>query len=165
MPAPANQQSPRVPMLTFDVLSLAWAERAGRRPSRCAVAGAPAPPSPPQVRWIAVAIPSRRCKPRDGQAPFTNPRTASGSLLPRFLPNRNFPWIHHIHPIHRHHTAPTHPRNHPTIIPFCLVQLKIAIDTWLLLRFAIYVWTIPARFVQIYLAISVPRATRLDVTP
>jgi hypothetical protein len=45
----------------------------------------------------------------------------------------------------------------------CLVQLKIAIDTWLLLRFAIYVWTIPARFVQIYLAISVPRATRLDV--
>ncbi|MDT5323080.1 MAG: hypothetical protein QOF25_232 [Mycobacterium sp.] len=47
----------------------------------------------------------------------------------------------------------------------CLVQLKIAIDTWLLLRFAIYVWTIPARFVQIYLAISVPRATRLDVTP
>ena len=44
----------------------------------------------------------------------------------------------------------------------CLVQLKIAIDPWLLLGFAIYVWTIPARFVQIYLAISVPRATRLD---
>jgi hypothetical protein len=47
----------------------------------------------------------------------------------------------------------------------CLVRLKIAIDAWLLLGFAIYVWTIPARFVQIYLAISVPRATRLDVTP
>ena len=46
-----------------------------------------------------------------------------------------------------------------------LVQLKIATDTPRLLGFAIYVWTIPARFVQIYLAISVPRATRLDVTP
>ena len=36
----------------------------------------------------------------------------------------------------------------------CLVQLKIARDDPHLLGFAIYIWTIPAQVVQIYLAIS-----------
>jgi hypothetical protein len=38
--------------------------------------------------------------------------------------------------------------------PSCLVQLKTASDTPRLLGFAIYIWTIPAPFVQIHIAIS-----------
>ena len=41
----------------------------------------------------------------------------------------------------------------------CLVQLKIARDDPHLLGFAIYMWTIPAQVVQIYLAISATGAS------
>ena len=43
--------------------------------------------------------------------------------------------------------------------PICLVQLKIARDAPRLLGFAIYVWTIPAQVVQIYIAISASAAS------
>ena len=94
----------RLPTPTFHVLYPAWAQRADRRPNRCAVTGAPVPTSP------------RSCKPGDGQTPFSNPRAATGSLLPDSFPSRIFRWLHHIHPIHRHHTAPTHLQNpsHPS---------------------------------------------------
>ena len=103
MPAPANQQSPRVPMLTFDVLSLAWAERARRRPSRCAVAGAPAPASPLQGR----SVPRRK-------AAFANHRCQSSCRLwfstPRFVshPNIKMASPHSPHPLPPHlaHTPP-----------------------------------------------------------
>jgi len=55
----------------------------------------------------------RRCEPGDGRTPFSNPRAATGSLLPDSFPSRIFRWLHHIHPIHRHHTAPTHLQNRP----------------------------------------------------
>ena len=42
--------------------------------------------------------------------------------------------------------------------PICLVHLKIARDAPRLLGFAIYVWTIPAQVVQIYIAISASAA-------
>jgi hypothetical protein len=48
---------------------------------------------------------------------------------PRFFPNRISRWLHHIHPIHCHHTVPTHLRNRP----ICLVQAKIARDAHRLL--------------------------------
>ena len=100
-------------MLTFDLLCPAWAERADRRRNRCAVAGAPVP-RPRQGRA------SPRRKPGDRQAPFSNPRAASGSLLPDSFPNRISRWLHHIHPIHCHHTVPTHLRNRP----ICLVPVE-----------------------------------------
>ena len=45
---------------------------------------------------------------------------------------------------------------------FCLVQLKIASDSLCVLGFAILIWTIPARVVQIHFAIS---TTRLPSVP
>ena len=87
-------------MLTFDVLCPAWAERADRRPNRCAVACT--------GRTVPAATHTWR-----RPAPFSNPCAASGSLLPDSFPNRISRWLHHIHPIHRHHTVPTHLRNRP----------------------------------------------------
>ena len=118
------------------------------------MAGAPAPTSP-------VAGPHRPATQPWRSPPFSNPRAASGSLLPDSFPNRISRWLHHIHPIHCHHTVPTHPRNRPitTRRPHCLVHLKIARDAPRLLGFAIYVWTIPAQVVQIYIAISASAAS------
>ena len=86
-------------MLTFDVLCPAWASVQIVRPNQ----------SPPQVRTIPAAMQTWRSPP-----PLSNPRAASGSLLPDSFPNRISRWLHHIHPIHRHHTAPTHLRNCPS---------------------------------------------------
>lgn len=91
---------------TFHVLCPAWAERADRRPNRCAVTGAPVPTSPPQVRTIPSAMQTWR-RPHSVLKSSCRHRFST----PRFLPSRIFRWLHHIHPIHRHHTAPTHLQN------------------------------------------------------
>ena len=90
-------------MLTFDLLGPAWTERADRRRSRCAVAGAPAPTSP-------VAGPHR---PRDANLAFATVLESSSRLrfsTPRFLSQPNIPMAspHSPHPLppHRAHTPP-----------------------------------------------------------
>ena len=55
--------------------------------------------------------------------------------------------------------SPEHRNLHPNRTPICLVHLKIARDAPRLLGFAIYVWTIPAQVVQIYIAISASAAS------
>ena len=64
-------------------------------------------------------IPRRRAAPsRDAGLAFANtsssPCAGSGSLLPDSFPNRIPLWLHHIHPIHCHHTVPTHLRDRPS---------------------------------------------------
>jgi hypothetical protein len=73
--------------------------------------------SPPQVRTIPAAM---QTWPRPDTVLKSSCRHRFST--PRFLPNRTFRWLHHIHPIHRHHTAPTHLQNRP----ICLFQVKIA---------------------------------------
>src|SRR6185295_19564102 len=85
---------------------------------------------PNHVPRLRPAPSRRRRKPGDGP-PFSTPRATSGSPTSRFLSNRICRWLHHIHPIRRHHTPHTHLRNRPS----CLVQLKIARDAPRLLGF------------------------------
>jgi hypothetical protein len=97
-------------MPTFHVLCPAWAERADRRPNpRPRLRSAPIPAAMQTWRRPDSVLKSSY---RHRFAPS------------RFLPSRIFRWLHHIHPIHRHHTAPHTSKTRP----ICLVQLKIARD-------------------------------------
>ena len=145
--APPATSSPHAfhPDVTCDFLCPAWAERADRRPSRCTVAGAPAPTSP-------VAGPQRPATQGwRSPSPSSNHRAASGSLLPDSFSQPNIPMASP----HSPNPLPPHLRNRP----ICLVHLKIAREVPRLLEFAILVWTIPAPVVQIHIAIPATDAS------
>jgi hypothetical protein len=102
---PGNGQSPRFPMPTFHVLCPARAERADRRPNRCAVAGAPVPMSP-------VAGPHRRPRRREpgvrhhrSQILMPPPVLYSQIPFPTEYPD-GFTTFTQTSPPHRAHTPP-----------------------------------------------------------
>src|SRR6476659_10529978 len=111
--------------------------------------------SPPQVRTIPATMQTRRSPP-----PLSNPRAASGSLLPDSFPT-NIPMAspHSPHPATTPcpHTSVTahHPIHHHH---HCLVELKIATDAPRLLGVRNLGWTLPAQVVQIDLAVSAAEA-------
>jgi hypothetical protein len=137
--------------VTFDLLCPAWqsvqivdrtaapwpAHRFAHIP-RCRAA-----PSP--RRRTVPATPTWRCP-----APFSNPGAASVVYTQHLPQTRISQWLHHIHPIHCHHTVPTHPGNHP----ICLVQLKDCEGRRDYLGFAIWIWTVVAQLVRNYVAFS-----------
>ena len=79
------------------------------------------------------------------------------AVEPAKLSSDSQPLTEHSQP--RSQGSPEHRNLHPNRTPICLVHLKIARDAPRLLGFAIYVWTIPAQVVQIYIAISASAAS------
>ena len=95
-----------------------------------------APPSPSQPTSRDTNVPVL-------QAPTNSPATLPSTRTRPALRRRGG----------QQHAPPPSSHHH------CLVHLKIARDAPRLLGFAIYVWTIPAQVVQIYIAISASAAS------
>jgi hypothetical protein len=106
---PGNEQPPRIFMLTFDLLCLSRR----RRVQRVNRTGAPWPHRFPQSALQGRTVPATQTW--RSPSPFSNPGATSGSLLPDSSLHRISRWLHHIHPVHCHHTVPIHLRNRPII--------------------------------------------------